>query len=71
MCGDQSAGKSSVLEGLTEIPFPRQDGLCTTFPTKIIMQYQLGEFSIKVSVIASKLRSPEEKSKLEQYHAEM
>lgn len=23
VCGDQSSGKSSVLEGLTEIPFPR------------------------------------------------
>ncbi|KAF2137804.1 uncharacterized protein K452DRAFT_312175 [Aplosporella prunicola CBS 121167] len=25
VCGDQSAGKSSVLEGITGIPFPRQD----------------------------------------------
>ena len=24
VCGDQSAGKSSVLEALTEIPFPRK-----------------------------------------------
>jgi hypothetical protein len=29
VCGDQSAGKSSVLEGLTNIPFPRADGVCT------------------------------------------
>lgn len=29
VCGDQSAGKSSVLEALTEIPFPRNDNLCT------------------------------------------
>ncbi|GFG16990.1 conserved hypothetical protein [Aspergillus lentulus] len=29
VCGDQSAGKSSVLEALTEIPFPRKDNLCT------------------------------------------
>lgn len=27
--GDQSVGKSSVLEGLTGLPFPRKDGLCT------------------------------------------
>lgn len=25
VCGDQSSGKSSVLEALTEIPFPRSD----------------------------------------------
>jgi hypothetical protein len=29
VCGDQSAGKSSVLEAVTEIPFPREDNLCT------------------------------------------
>jgi hypothetical protein len=29
VCGYQSAGKSSVLEGITGIPFPRQDGVCT------------------------------------------
>lgn len=32
--GDQSAGKSSVLEGITGIPFPRQDGVCTKFTTE-------------------------------------
>ncbi|KAE9982197.1 hypothetical protein EG328_011109 [Venturia inaequalis] len=35
VCGDQSAGKSSVLEALTEIPFPRNDNLCTRFATEI------------------------------------
>ncbi len=29
VCGDQSCGKSSTLEGLTNIPFPRADGVCT------------------------------------------
>lgn len=29
VCGDQSAGKSNVLEALTEIPFPRNDNFCT------------------------------------------
>lgn len=35
VCGDQSAGKSSVLEALTEIPFPRADNLCTRFATEV------------------------------------
>jgi hypothetical protein len=35
VCGAQSAGKSSVLEALTEIPFPRNEQLCTRFPTEI------------------------------------
>lgn len=35
VCGDQSSGKSSVLEALTEIPFPRyvvaHSLLCSAF----------------------------------------
>ena len=38
VCGDQSAGKSSVLEALTEIPFSRNDNLCTRFATEIILR---------------------------------
>lgn len=38
VCGDQSAGKSSVLEALTEIPFPRNDNLCTRFATEISLR---------------------------------
>ena len=33
--GDQSSGKSSVLEGLTNLPFPHDSGLCTRFATQI------------------------------------
>ncbi|KAI0185594.1 interferon-induced GTP-binding protein Mx [Xylaria flabelliformis] len=38
VCGDQSSGKSSVLEALTEIPFPRSDNLCTRFATEISLR---------------------------------
>lgn len=34
--GDQSAGKSSLLQSLTDIPFPVAGRLCTRFPTRII-----------------------------------
>ncbi|KAJ5474472.1 Dynamin [Penicillium sp. IBT 31633x] len=37
--GDQSAGKSSVLDGITGIPFPRLDGLCNRLPTEIILRH--------------------------------
>ncbi|KAJ5742564.1 uncharacterized protein N7511_011296, partial [Penicillium nucicola] len=36
--GDQSSGKSSVLEGLTRLAFPRDSGLCTRFATQIIFR---------------------------------
>ncbi|KAF2496384.1 dynamin family protein-like protein [Lophium mytilinum] len=49
VCGDQSAGKSSVLEALTEIPFPRNDNLCTRFATEIILRRaELESLTIKV-----------------------
>ncbi|KAL2054121.1 hypothetical protein ABVK25_005660 [Lepraria finkii] len=34
--GDQSAGKSSLLQSLTDIPFPVASNVCTRFPTRII-----------------------------------
>ena len=33
--GHQSSGKSSVLEALTKLPFPRDSSLCTRFATQI------------------------------------
>ncbi|KAF8538787.1 P-loop containing nucleoside triphosphate hydrolase protein [Trichophaea hybrida] len=38
VCGDQSAGKSSVLEAITELPFPRKENLCTRFATQIVLR---------------------------------
>ena len=34
--GDQSVGKSSLLQSLTDIPFPVAGKLCTRFPTRIV-----------------------------------
>jgi len=34
--GKQATGKSSLLQSLTDIPFPAGDGLCTQFATRII-----------------------------------
>ncbi|KAJ5605383.1 Dynamin [Penicillium lagena] len=53
VCGDQSAGKSSVLEGISGYPFPRKDGFCTQFPTEIVLP----------SLLPSASRSHEEKER--------
>lgn len=49
--GDQSSGKSSVLESLSGIPFPRGTGLVTRCPIRMVMKKAgIGEvWSAKVS----------------------
>ncbi|KAI9835372.1 MAG: hypothetical protein M1838_005315 [Thelocarpon superellum] len=71
VCGDQSAGKSSVLEGITTIPFPRKDGVCTRFPTEIILQHREGPISVKASMIPHASRCDESKQKLRHYQREL
>ena len=68
VCGAQSAGKSSVLEGITGIPFPRQDGVCTKFATEIILRHSLTESSITASIIPHKERDSEEANELRNFH---
>ncbi|KAI2467191.1 P-loop containing nucleoside triphosphate hydrolase protein [Annulohypoxylon bovei var. microspora] len=36
--GDQSSGKSSVLEAISRVRFPVNDGLCTRFATEIVLR---------------------------------
>ncbi|KFZ08451.1 hypothetical protein V501_05960 [Pseudogymnoascus sp. VKM F-4519 (FW-2642)] len=50
--GGQSAGKSSLLQSLTDIPFPVGDGLCTRFATRIISRRSAPDSSdfVKVSI---------------------
>ncbi|KAJ5936764.1 Dynamin [Penicillium verhagenii] len=64
VCGDQSAGKSSVLEGITGIPFPRQDGLCTRFATEIILRHEPNETKFTATIIPHHSRDDETRDKL-------
>ena len=66
VCGDQSAGKSSVLEALTEIPFPRNDNLCTRFATEIILRRATGD-AITIKVIPDEDRPPRERIDIESF----
>ncbi|KXJ85573.1 P-loop containing nucleoside triphosphate hydrolase protein [Microdochium bolleyi] len=50
VCGDQSAGKSSVLEAISGLRFPTRDGLCTRFATELVLRRGL-QVETKVSII--------------------
>ncbi|KAJ9191829.1 hypothetical protein DTO164E3_8652 [Paecilomyces variotii] len=64
VCGDQSAGKSSVLEALTGVPFPRKDNLCTRYPTEIILRRGVSH-SLQIKVIPDSERSAEDKTTID------
>ncbi len=61
VCGDQSAGKSSVLEAITEIPFPRNDNLCTRFATEIILR-RANSNSLTIKIIPDPKRPANEQA---------
>nr|XP_036583935.1 dynamin family protein [Colletotrichum truncatum]KAF6793194.1 dynamin family protein [Colletotrichum truncatum] len=64
--GDQSAGKSSVLEAITGTPFPRDAGACTRFATEIRLR-RSNEATLNVSIIPDKNRPFREQERLKQF----
>ncbi|KAI3342254.1 interferon-induced GTP-binding protein Mx [Ustulina deusta] len=66
VCGDQSAGKSSVLEALTEIPFPRNDNLCTRFATEISLRRGPSD-TLTIRIIPDEARPPKEKESIKAF----
>ncbi|RYP50966.1 hypothetical protein DL768_003632 [Monosporascus sp. mg162] len=65
--GDQSSGKSSVLEGLTGFAFPRAAELCTRYATQITCRRETEE-SITVSIIPNNDAHPHEQERVKRFH---
>ena len=64
MVGDQSSGKSSLLEGLTGLSFPIASDLCTRFATQIVLRRSSPhEASVKVSIIPGPTANNDEAQK--------
>lgn len=66
VCGDQSSGKSSVLEAITEIPFPRKENLCTRFATEIVLRRSATP-AIVTKITPDKTRPESEQQKLRNF----
>ena len=63
VCGDQSSGKSSVLEAISGVRFPAKDALCTCFATELILRHSTST-SADVKIRPSVDRPDDEKEKL-------
>ncbi|KAI9722079.1 MAG: hypothetical protein M1828_004893 [Chrysothrix sp. TS-e1954] len=64
--GDQSAGKSSVLEAVSGVRFPIKDSLCTRFATELILRRGTHE-SLKITITPGQGRSPDEAASLSRF----
>ncbi|KAL8726147.1 MAG: hypothetical protein Q9166_006904 [cf. Caloplaca sp. 2 TL-2023] len=68
VCGDQSSGKSSVLEAVSGVRFPTKDTLCTRFATELILRRSVSP-SVDIKIRPSHDRSDDEKAKLLAFEA--
>ncbi|EFQ35511.1 dynamin family protein [Colletotrichum graminicola] len=68
--GDQSSGKSSLLESLTGIPFPRGQELCTRYATQITHRRETQQ-RIDIAIIPGPNASKDHRRKLELYRRQV
>ena len=68
VCGDQSSGKSSVLEAVSGLRFPTKDNLCTRFATELILRRVETE-SATVTIVPDPSRSEQEIAVLSAFKA--
>ncbi|ETS83523.1 hypothetical protein PFICI_05399 [Pestalotiopsis fici W106-1] len=70
VCGDQSSGKSSVLEAISGVSFPIKSNLCTRFPTELVLR-RTPQASASVSIVPHHSRPDVEKTALAGFHEEL
>ncbi|KAL4861089.1 hypothetical protein BDV12DRAFT_208372 [Aspergillus spectabilis] len=70
VCGDQSSGKSSVLEAISGVSFPVRSSLCTRFPTELVLRKH-PQSGVRVSIVAHQSRSEMEQMRLSSFCEEL
>lgn len=63
VCGDQSSGKSSVLQAISGLVFPSKDNLCTRFATEVILR-RASSKGLSVSIMPGQDRSAVDRERL-------
>ncbi|KAI2866543.1 hypothetical protein CBS63078_10775 [Aspergillus niger] len=70
VCGDQSSGKSSVLEAISGVSFPVKSNLCTRFPTELVLRKDTN-VGVRVSIVPHHSRSEVEQQSLGNFCEEL
>jgi len=70
VCGDQSSGKSSVLEAISGVSFPIKSNLCTRFPIELVLR-KTSHIGVSVSVVPHQSRSESEQLALGGFHEKL
>ena len=63
VCGDQSSGKSSVLEAISGVSFPVKSNLCTRFPTELVLR-KTPHVGVSVSIVPDHSHNETERNSL-------
>ncbi|KAH9865889.1 hypothetical protein J1614_009476 [Plenodomus biglobosus] len=67
VCGDQSSGKSSVLEAISGVSFPVKSNLCTRFPTELVLR-KTPHVGVSVSIVPDHSHNETERASLSNFH---
>ncbi|KAK7751822.1 hypothetical protein SLS62_006308 [Diatrype stigma] len=70
VCGDQSSGKSSVLEAISGVPFPVKGNLCTRFPTELVLR-RAAEKGVRISIVPHNSINDSKESGLAEFQEEL
>ena len=70
VCGDQSSGKSSVLEAISGVSFPTKSNLCTRFPTELVLR-KTSHIGVSVSIVPHHSRSESEQLSLGNFNEKL
>jgi GTP-binding protein EngB required for normal cell division len=66
VCGDQSSGKSSVLEAISGVCFPVKSNLCTRFPTELVLR-KMPHVGVSVSIVPDHCHNETERASLSNF----
>ncbi|KAI9849838.1 MAG: hypothetical protein M1837_000052 [Sclerophora amabilis] len=64
--GNQSSGKSSLLESLTGVPFPKGVGICTRYATEITLRSSLRD-SVEFSIAKTEATQRDRRARIDKF----